>query len=276
MRRLLAACVVAFVQAAASGTAVVTFDVTVLDREGHPVPDLTAADFVVELNGAARPIRRVTYVPPGTAMAGAVGPVFDAVTPSRTGTYRLVVDTGSSAASGQDFALAVRVTRSGVTVQADPRVAAVTPPRAAAASRASSVPANADASVDDRLRSAVATGRSARALDIAVGSTVRRGANPPEISLDVAIEIPASAAGPLNTLLGVVDASGAIRTARKQVDAAGAGMPYQLDFSVPLAPGTYTLRFAAADATGTVGAVEAKVDAHLTPMGPLEASGLLP
>jgi hypothetical protein len=43
---------------------------------------------------------------------------------------------------------------------------------------------------------------------------------------------------------------------------------------VPVAPGAYKLRFAAADATGTVGSIEAAVDARLMSMGPLLASGV--
>jgi hypothetical protein len=45
-------------------------------------------------------------------------------------------------------------------------------------------------------------------------------------------------------------------------------------FRVPVAPGAYKLRFAAADATGVVAAIESAVDARLTTLGPLQASGI--
>jgi VWFA-related protein len=40
----------------------VTIDVTVLDREGRPVPGLTAADFQVKLNGRVQPVRALSYL----------------------------------------------------------------------------------------------------------------------------------------------------------------------------------------------------------------------
>ena len=44
------------------GVTLVTIDVTVLDREGRPVPGLTTADFQVKLNGRTQPIRALSYL----------------------------------------------------------------------------------------------------------------------------------------------------------------------------------------------------------------------
>jgi VWFA-related protein len=75
-----------------SGVTLVTIDVTVLDRDGLPVPGLTAQDFAVRLNGREQPVRALTYVQSiattaAAPMAGAVGPAFDAspVTPATPG-----------------------------------------------------------------------------------------------------------------------------------------------------------------------------------------------
>ena len=62
-----------------SGVTLVTVDVTVVDRDGQPVPDLTAGDFEIRLNNRAQPIRGFSYLQVAQpAMAGAVGPSFDA------------------------------------------------------------------------------------------------------------------------------------------------------------------------------------------------------
>src|SRR5438128_2539147 len=61
-----------------SGVTLVTVDVTVVDADSRPVPDLTAADFDIRLNNRPQPIRGFGYLRvAGTGMAGAVGPAFD-------------------------------------------------------------------------------------------------------------------------------------------------------------------------------------------------------
>jgi hypothetical protein len=129
--------------------------------------------------------------------------------------------------------------------------------------------------LDDRLRAAITTGRGETALDVGTGTTVRRGADPSQVILDVAVDIPASANGPVQSLLGVVNARGGIGTARKEMTADSAGAPFHADLFLPLPPGAYIVRIAAADAGGTLGFTEVKVDAKLTSVGPLAASSLL-
>src|SRR4051812_40520684 len=45
-----------------SSVTLVTVDVVVLDRDGKPVPGLTADDFQIKLNGKVQPVRALSYV----------------------------------------------------------------------------------------------------------------------------------------------------------------------------------------------------------------------
>ena len=244
----------------------VTVEVTAFDRDGRPVRDLAAADFEVTLNGQARAVRAATLINAG-GMLGAVGPTFDAVTQAApVAVYRLSVDAPAESAAALD----VTVKRLGVgaTVTRNARPSSPPAPRSAGAPPT-------PMTTEDRLRAAINTGRGESAIDVAIGTSVRRGADPTRVVLDVAVDIPSSAAGPLNALLGVVNDRGSIGTAAKQIVAEAAGAPYHADLFVPLAPGAYVVRVAAGDTGGAVGFTETKVDAKLTPVGPILASTLL-
>ena len=53
------------------GITLVTVDVTVLDRDGRPVPGLTEKDFQVKLNGKVQPVRALTFLEARTEEAAA-------------------------------------------------------------------------------------------------------------------------------------------------------------------------------------------------------------
>ena len=224
----------------------VTIDVTVVDRSGRSVPGLAAADFTVQLDGQAQRIVTTTYFPAGAPMAGGVGPMFDSVTAAPP-VYRIVVEPPAGSPPGREFTVGVVVSRPGTRVLSDARAVAAAVSTRVARPAPVVEPAT---SLPERLRNAIATGRPERGLAIRFGRTLRRDADPAQVLLDVQIEIGASAKPPLSTLLGVVDGRGAIRSAGQDIAAAGDGGAYRLDFSLPLTPGPYKLRFAAADAAG--------------------------
>jgi hypothetical protein len=129
--------------------------------------------------------------------------------------------------------------------------------------------------IDDQLRAAIGNGSVRHNVPIRVGTALRRGSGSAAIDIAVNVMIPASATGPLTTMFGLVDESGAMKSGRKVVAAPLDGGAYRLAFSLPVSPGTYKLRFAAADATGSVGSLETVVAAELAAMGPFGVSDLL-
>ena len=257
------------------GAPVVVIEVSVLARGGRPVPGLTAADFEVKLDDRVAPIRTVTYVQGADTMTGGVGPTFDAVTPGISAIYRLTVAAPPNTNAGREFSLTATVRKPGVSVFADRHAVAVIPGTAASASNTPAAPVKASLSVEEQLRSAIATGRTLDGVSITIGRTLRRAPDRRQVALDVDVEIPSSVKGPIVAAFGVVDRTGAIRSGRQQVEAASDSSPYRLSFTLPVAAGTYKLRFAAADAAGAVGAQESIVDARLAAMGPFMASDLL-
>jgi VWFA-related protein len=210
-------------------------------------------------------------------IVGTPDPFFERVRMAATAVYRLAVEAPDDTVPGKDFALAARVKREGLIVVANRRAVAASPApvTAAAASPRFAEEAKKPLTVDEQLQRAIATGRAPRGLEITLARAVRRAEDPAQVVVDVSAEIPASSTGPFDTVLGIVDERGAIRTSKKQVEAPSGGGPNRLEFSVPLAPGSYKLRFAAADASGAVGVVESAVEARLTTMGAIATSELM-
>ena len=141
--------------------------------------------------------------------------------------------------------------------------------------RAGSVPAGAAIPIDDQLRAAIGNGSTRDDVPITVGTALRRGSGSAIIDVAVNVVIPATVKGPLTTMFGLVDTSGKMKSGRKVVAAPSDGDAYRVVFSLPVSPGSYTLRFAAADAAGSVGSREAAVAATLPAMGPFQVSDLL-
>jgi len=211
-------------------------------------------------------------------ITGDPGPFFERVARAASGIYRIAVEAPADTVAGKDFALGVRVLKRPdvAVIRASRRAIAVSPTDArptAGGLPAASPTEGALVAPAEQMRRAIASGRALTGLDVTLDRTVRRGADSGHIAIDVVMTIGAGAKAPVDTLFGLVDASGAIRTSSKTLtDAADGG--YRLAFTVPVAAGTYTLRFAAADAAGAVGAIELPVDARLLSMGPLLASGI--
>jgi VWFA-related protein len=204
---------------------------------------------------------------------GSADPFFRRVAAASSAVYRLAVEPPADTTPGKEFSLVATVRRSGLTALTNKRAMAMAPDAAAAASTTSLAPPKASASkgiatVDDQLRAAMNAGRAFDGVPVTITSAVRRAAEPGQLEIGIRVQIPSTAKGPLTAVFGVVDEAGKLRSGRRVIDAPPEGESYGLTFAVPVAPGPYRLRFAVADASGRVGAVEKAVRAELTPMGP--------
>ncbi len=262
-------------------------------------PQRRREDNAMLLNGA----RTTADMAGGTfyQITGEPDRFFERVALAASGIYRIVVEAPADTTPGRDLALAARVTtRSDVTTHANRHAVAASPaaattpasapaspgapapgtpapsapaPPAPHAPLAPSAPPSGVLTPEDQMKRAIASGRALTGLDVTLDRAVRRGDDAAKVAIDVTITIAGTPKAPVATMFGLVDASGAIRTSSRTLTEPDGGR-YLLTFSVPVDPGAYKLRFAAADAAGAVGSIESPVDATLTKMGPLLASGL--
>jgi len=178
-----------------------------------------------------------------------------------SGVYRLGVESGPIKADQRFLDIKVTTNRSGATVRAH-RHALV--PGATAASEP----------VEQQLRNRLAQGGIAFGVPIALATAVRGGSGG-AVRVAVDAQMPASTTGPLIALYGLVDAKGAmVESGRRELSASTTG-DYRVTFDAPVAPGGYRLRFAVADATGNIGAVQHDVNATLTRFDRVQVSDVI-
>ena len=185
---------------------------------------------------------------------------FDRVLLASSAIYRLGVELPGDIPAGADVSVETTVQRSGLTTLS---------------THLSAVPSTAPpAPPEERMKAAIATGRQQFGVPLRLGTTLRRLAtDPSKVELLVNAAAPSAVRGPLTTMFGLVDSTGAITSGRRVVAEPKDG-DYRVAFSLPVTPGRYTLRFAAADASGEVGSVDLAVDAALT-AGPIPSSALM-
>jgi hypothetical protein len=176
------------------------------------------------------------------------------------------------------LSLGVNVKRPGLTVRASkmavnlPDNAPAAPPAAPVAPQPNVITGPQFASIDDVLKSALNQNESLRGVPIRLAATLRRSTNVDgQIDVSVNVMLPPSAKTPITTLVGVVDDTNAMRVSRKVVD--NTAGPVQFVF--PLPPGSYAIRFGAADAEKALGTIELPLAVKLHTLGPFTASDVL-
>jgi len=206
-------------------------------------------------------------------ITGDPDPFFERAAMAGSAVYRIGVEPPSGSNADRQFELEARVkTRTGLSVAAS-RVAMIIEPVAAPAP----VPAT-PLTVDERLKAALGAGRELGTIPMSVSTALRRAANATAntaLELLVEVEIPASVTGPLVTMFGMVDRQGGMNSGRRDLPATTDGSPISTSFVLPMAPGQYRFRLAAADAAGELGSTEVPINAALAEMGPFVASDLL-
>jgi VWFA-related protein len=193
---------------------------------------------------------------------GAADTAFRRVALSSSALYELGVEMPEKSVPGKDFALSVSLkNKRGYSLHANHH-ALVPEPKAP-------VP------IDTQLKDAIGNGTPLFGIPMSVGSSVRKGTQLSQVTVNLDVQIPASIPGPLTLMFGLVDPIGVAQSGKRQIDVPAAGKDYRVTLAVPVAMGNYKMRLAVADATGAVGSVETKVRAVLAPMGPVLASDLL-
>lgn len=108
---------------------------------------------------------------------------------------------------------------------------------------------------EERMQHAIANGESLFDLPMLMSVDIvpPRGGSP--LAIHVSIDVPGEMASPVSGVLGVSGTDRVLKTSHHELLRSGDGKMYSLDLLVPAVVGVYELRFAAADASGAVGAV---------------------
>jgi len=166
---------------------------------------------------------------------------YQRVLTSASAIYRIGVDLPKTVPPDGTYKMTVTVKRPGVRVLSS-RYAVPPPPPVVR-------------TPDEQIQHAITTGEPLYAMPIQMAADVvsARGSSPAGIR--VSIDVPGAMLEPVSGMLGVLGPDHLLRTSRHGLSRSGDGKTFILDLIVPASAGTYELRFAAADASGAVGAV---------------------
>lgn len=166
---------------------------------------------------------------------------YQRVLKSASAIYRIGVDLPKSVPSDGDYKVAVTVNRPGVRVLA---------------SRYAARPAPAVVlTPEEQMKHAIRTGEPRYDMPVQMVTEIvpARGSSP--TAIHVSVEVPGEMSEPVSAILAVIGPDHLLKSGRHDLVRSSDGKMYYLDVLVPVASGTYELRFAAADASGAVGSV---------------------
>jgi VWFA-related protein len=167
---------------------------------------------------------------------------------SASAIYRLGVELPTRVPPDGQYTVEVTVNRPGVRVLAS-RYAEPPPPAIAVT-----------LTPEEQMKHAVTTGESQYAVQVQLLAEVVPGERGSPTAIRVSVDVPGDVPGPVSGFFGIVGPDQPLRGGRRDLVRSTDGKTYHLDLLVPATVvGTYDLRFAAADASGAVGAVTQKV-----------------
>jgi VWFA-related protein len=203
-------------------------------------------------------------------VVGTADRFFGRILNETSGFYRLGIELPEAHGSQRYFTAKVSVVRSGAVVRTHTEAIAT-----AVAAPPSAPPTG--GAFDDQLRGALERGNAVPGVPISVTTMLRRDPNPGgQLQLAVGAQVPASVRAPFTAMFALTnDTGGIVKEARVSVPPAASGPDYLLTFPIALDSGAYQLRFAVADAAGTIGMVTRPVAARLARIGAYSASELL-
>ena len=166
---------------------------------------------------------------------------YQRVLTSASAIYRIGVDLPTTIPPDGNYKVAVTIKRPGAKVLAS-RYAPPPVPKVAL-------------TPDEQVKHAITTGEPLYAVPVQMVADVVAANGSSPAGIRIAIDLPGDLTGPVSGTLGVLGPDRLLRTSLHHLAKSGDGKTYILDLLVPATVGTYELRFAAADASGAVGAV---------------------
>lgn len=186
---------------------------------------------------------------------------FGRILTASDGVYRLGVEIPPDAPSDRSLSVKVRVGRRGAIVHVAREVFPPGPPVVLSA--------------EQQIQAALGQGRLFYGLPFAVAASVRRDPSATHLQLHLYANAPPSVEGPLSVAFALISSTGqVVRSGTAQVDPPAPGRRHELAVAVPVPPGHYRLRVAAADRHGSVSSVDYPLTARLARLGPYLSSDI--
>ena len=192
---------------------------------------------------------------------GSATGVFERIGAELANYYELGVESAASDADGKVHEVRVEVSRPGASVRARKQIV---PGNAAAAARAA-----------DPVKTLFQQPTDVASLPIAVTAYTTRGDEASTLRVLLSGEIGAAESkGPVDWGFLVLNEGNAVANGRARIEA-GKPAPWSVTTSAKLTPGTYRLRFVAADADGRAGVADVPLTVGLRAAGELQVSDLI-